>query len=143
MAEGTVSWFNSEEGRGAIRPDGGCADLRVDYWEIQMSGYKTLEAGQRVAFATVSDVDTPRAVRVTPLTPDGGGFVRSSPASTPTSRQELPLSPWFYLVFALLLVLAVVFTAVVLLAGWSLPGWVWLGLGLLLVAAFLLARFHT
>ena len=65
------------------------------------------------------------------------------PASQGAGRQEFPLPPWFYIGFALLLLIGLVITAIVLLAGWSLPGWAWFGLGALLVAAFLLAKFHA
>ena len=47
---GTVKWFNSEKGFGFIaQPDGG-ADVFVHHSAIQMSGYRSLEEGQRVEF---------------------------------------------------------------------------------------------
>ena len=49
MATGTVKFFNSEKGYGFIsRPDGD--DVFVHYSNIQGSGYRSLEEGQRVEF---------------------------------------------------------------------------------------------
>lgn len=46
---GTVKWFNAEKGYGFIsREDGD--DIFVHYSEIQGSGYKSLEEGQKVEF---------------------------------------------------------------------------------------------
>lgn len=50
MAQGTVTWFNGEEGFGFISPDDGSAQLFVQFSEIQVSGYKSLEENQRVEF---------------------------------------------------------------------------------------------
>ena len=50
MANGTVKWFNAEKGYGFITVDGGGQDVFVHYSAIEMSGYKVLEEGQRVAF---------------------------------------------------------------------------------------------
>jgi cold shock protein len=46
---GTVKWFNSEKGYGFISREEG-PDVFVHYSAIQMSGYRTLEEGQRVEF---------------------------------------------------------------------------------------------
>ena len=49
MATGTVKFFNSEKGFGFIsREQGG--DLFVHYSNIQGSGYRSLDEGQRVEF---------------------------------------------------------------------------------------------
>ena len=50
MAQGTVKWFNGEKGFGFIEQDGGGADVFVHYSEIQGSGFKSLDEGQRVEF---------------------------------------------------------------------------------------------
>ncbi len=50
MAIGTVKWFNNAKGYGFILPEGGGDDLFAHYSAIQMDGYKTLKAGQPVAF---------------------------------------------------------------------------------------------
>ena len=50
MAEGVVKWFSSEKGYGFITPDDGGKDLFVHFSEIQGSGYRNLEEGQRVSY---------------------------------------------------------------------------------------------
>lgn len=50
MANGTVKWFNNAKGYGFILPDAGGEDLFVHYSSIQMDGYRSLGAGQAVAF---------------------------------------------------------------------------------------------
>lgn len=52
MAErttGTVKWFNGSKGYGFITPEEG-PDVFVHYSEIQGSGFRTLEEGDRVEF---------------------------------------------------------------------------------------------
>jgi len=53
MPTGTVKWFNNAKGYGFILPDQGGEDLFVHYTSIVMEGYKTLKAGQMVAFDIV------------------------------------------------------------------------------------------
>ena len=50
MGTGVVKWFNGEKGFGFITPDDGASDLFVHHSEIQMSGYRTIDEGQRVQF---------------------------------------------------------------------------------------------
>jgi cold shock protein len=47
---GVVKWFNPEKGYGFIAVEGRDDDVFVHYSAIQMSGYRTLEEGQRVEF---------------------------------------------------------------------------------------------
>ncbi len=49
MATGTVKFFNAEKGYGFISPEQG-DDVFVHYSNIQGSGYRSLEDGQRVEF---------------------------------------------------------------------------------------------
>jgi CspA family cold shock protein len=49
LATGTVKFFNSEKGYGFISRDEG-DDVFVHYSNIQGSGYKSLDEGQRVQF---------------------------------------------------------------------------------------------
>jgi CspA family cold shock protein len=49
MAVGTVKFFNAEKGYGFISREQG-EDVFVHYSNIQGSGYRSLEAGQRVEF---------------------------------------------------------------------------------------------
>jgi CspA family cold shock protein len=50
MAQGSVKWFNGEKGFGFIAQDGGGPDVFVHYSEIQGTGFKSLDEGQRVEF---------------------------------------------------------------------------------------------
>jgi CspA family cold shock protein len=47
--QGTVKWFNSDKGYGFITQEDG-PDLFVHYSEIQGSGYRSLNDGDRVEF---------------------------------------------------------------------------------------------
>jgi CspA family cold shock protein len=50
VTTGTVKFFNSEKGYGFISLEGGGKDVFVHYSNIQGTGYRTLEEGQRVEF---------------------------------------------------------------------------------------------
>jgi cold shock protein len=50
VATGTVKWFSSEKGYGFITQDDGGSDVFVHHSEIEGTGYKNLEEGQRVEF---------------------------------------------------------------------------------------------
>ena len=50
MPIGKVKWFNNAKGFGFIVADGVNEDLFAHYSAIDMNGYKTLKAGQAVAF---------------------------------------------------------------------------------------------
>lgn len=67
MPEGVVKWFSAEKGFGFITPDGGGKDLFVHFSEIQGSGYRTLEEGQRVTFEAKEGQKGPQAAGVTPI----------------------------------------------------------------------------
>ncbi len=49
MSEGTIKWFNSKKGFGFIEQESG-DDVFVHFSAIEMSGFKTLAEGERVAF---------------------------------------------------------------------------------------------
>ncbi|MEQ9335715.1 MAG: cold-shock protein [Miltoncostaeaceae bacterium] len=66
MAEGVVKWFSAEKGYGFITPDDGGKDLFVHFSEIQTSGYRSLEEGQRVNFESQEGPTGPLASNVTP-----------------------------------------------------------------------------
>jgi cold shock protein len=67
MTEGTVKWFNADKGFGFITPEDGGEDLFVHFSAIQVSGYKTLEDGQRVRFEVTQGQKGPQASNVQPL----------------------------------------------------------------------------
>jgi cold shock protein len=67
MAQGTVKWFNGEKGFGFIAQDGGGADVFVHYSEIQGSGFRNLDEGQRVEFEIGQGAKGPQATGVRPI----------------------------------------------------------------------------
>lgn len=64
MAEGVVKWFSPDKGYGFITPDDGGRDLFVHHSQIQMTGYRNLEQGQRVTFESEDGERGPQAVAV-------------------------------------------------------------------------------
>lgn len=67
MSEGVVKWFSADKGYGFVTPEDGGKDLFVHHSEIQGSGFKSLDEGQRVSFESEQGAKGPQAVRVTPL----------------------------------------------------------------------------
>jgi CspA family cold shock protein len=67
MAQGTVKWFNAEKGFGFISQDGGGADVFVHHSAIDISGYRTLDEGQRVEFNVTQGQKGPQAEQVRPV----------------------------------------------------------------------------
>jgi CspA family cold shock protein len=63
MTQGTVKWFNSEKGYGFISQTSG-GDLFVHYSEIDGTGYRSLEEGQRVEFEVAPGQKGPQATAV-------------------------------------------------------------------------------
>jgi CspA family cold shock protein len=64
MAQGTVKWFNGDKGYGFITPDEGGKDLFVHFRNIEGTGFKQLEEGQRVEFETTQGQKGPQAEQV-------------------------------------------------------------------------------
>jgi CspA family cold shock protein len=64
VATGVVKWFNGDKGFGFIAPDDGDKDLFVHQSEIQASGFRTLDEGQRVQFEVQQGQKGPQAVQV-------------------------------------------------------------------------------
>ena len=67
MAQGTVKWFNAEQGFGFIAPDDGSADVFVHHTAIQADGYRTLQENQRVEFTAGQGQKGPQAEEVRAL----------------------------------------------------------------------------
>jgi CspA family cold shock protein len=61
---GKVKWFNNAKGYGFINEDGKTEDLFAHYSAIQMEGYKTLKAGQAVAFEIIQGPKGLHAVNI-------------------------------------------------------------------------------
>ena len=57
---GTVKWFNAEKGFGFITPESG-PDVFVHFRQIESTGYKSLDEGQRVSFDEEPSQKGPRA----------------------------------------------------------------------------------
>lgn len=62
MQIGTVKWFNNAKGFGFILQEDDGADVFAHYSSVDMSGYKTLKAGQAVSYQTV---DGPKGLHAT------------------------------------------------------------------------------
>ena len=50
MAQGTVKWFNTQNGYGFINPDEGDNDVFVHITAVQNSGLNGLNEGQKVTY---------------------------------------------------------------------------------------------
>ena len=66
MSNGTVKWFNAEEGYGFISQESG-DDVFVHFSAIQGKGFKTLEEGQSVSFEIEEGPRGKQASNVTKL----------------------------------------------------------------------------
>jgi len=67
MHQGKVKWFNNAKGYGFIVEDGETEDLFAHFSSIQMEGYKTLKAGQAVAFEKQASGKGTHAVSISAL----------------------------------------------------------------------------
>ncbi len=67
MNTGTVKWFNDQKGYGFIKPDGEGDDLFVHHRQIQATGFRSLEEGQRVEFDATRGQKGMEASAVRPL----------------------------------------------------------------------------
>jgi CspA family cold shock protein len=68
MFSGKVKWFNNAKGYGFINEDGKTEDLFAHYSAIKMDGYKTLKAGQPVAFEIIQGPKGLHAVNISNVT---------------------------------------------------------------------------
>jgi CspA family cold shock protein len=55
MATGTVKWFNPTKGYGFIQPQGGGQDVFVHISAVERAGLSTLNEGQKVEYAIISN----------------------------------------------------------------------------------------
>lgn len=68
MATGTVKWFNNQKGFGFICAEGDGEDIFAHYSSIDISGYKTLKAGQKVSFELNQGPRGKHAMSIKPIT---------------------------------------------------------------------------
>ena len=66
MATGTVKWFNSTKRFGFITPDQGGGDMFVHMTEVEKSGMRTLNEGQRISYEVATDKGRTSAVNLKP-----------------------------------------------------------------------------
>ena len=66
VSTGTVKWFNGSKGFGFITPDDAGEDLFVHHSEVKMSGYASLDEGQKVEFEIGQGKKGPCATNVIP-----------------------------------------------------------------------------
>ncbi len=66
MSSGTVKWFNADKGYGFIAPDDGGKDLFVHHSDVKVSGYATLNEGQKVDYEVGEGQKGPCAKNVEP-----------------------------------------------------------------------------
>jgi len=64
VGTGVVKWFNSDKGYGFIAPDDGTTDLFVHFSDVEATGYRSLEEGQRVDFEVKQGKKGPQAAQV-------------------------------------------------------------------------------
>ena len=67
MATGTVKWFSGDKGYGFIVPDDGGKDLFVHHSNIEGSGFRTLQEGQKVEYEPAEGRKGPEATNVRPV----------------------------------------------------------------------------
>lgn len=60
---GTVKWFNSDKGYGFITGEDG-KDVFAHYSQVNGSGFKTLDEGQKVTFDVVQGQKGPQAENI-------------------------------------------------------------------------------
>lgn len=64
MEVGVVKWFNNAKGFGFINTEGNEADIFAHFSAIEMEGYRSLKAGQRVSFELVDGEKGAQAVNI-------------------------------------------------------------------------------
>lgn len=66
MPTGVVKWFSDQKGYGFIVPDEGGDDVFGHHTEIQGTGRRALQEGQRVEFEVTQGQKGPQATNVRP-----------------------------------------------------------------------------
>ena len=50
MARGTVKWFSEEKGYGFIEPEGSAGEIFVHYTDVEGTGFRSLNEGEKVSY---------------------------------------------------------------------------------------------
>ena len=69
MPTGSIKWFDDTRGVGFITCDDGSSDVFLHFPNIMVTGHKTVDAGQRVAFQIFQGPKGPQAELVRILEP--------------------------------------------------------------------------
>jgi len=85
MKTGVVKWFNNAKGYGFILCDDSGKDVFAHYSSIEMDGYRTLKAGQCVAF---DSIDGPKGLHAMSIKVLEEVTLTNVEASDETSTQE-------------------------------------------------------
>ena len=64
---GKVKWFNDKKGFGFISAEGVDTDIFAHYSAIEMDGYRSLKAGQRVQFEVIHGDKGSHATKIIPI----------------------------------------------------------------------------
>ncbi|CDG00316.1 Putative CspC protein [Avibacterium paragallinarum JF4211] len=67
MEIGVVKWFNNAKGFGFISAEGCESDIFAHYSVIEMEGYRSLKAGQKVNFEVVHGEKGSHATKIVPI----------------------------------------------------------------------------
>ena len=67
MEIGVVKWFNNAKGFGFISAEGVDTDIFAHYSAIEMDGYRSLKAGQRVQFEVIPGDKGSHATKIIPI----------------------------------------------------------------------------
>jgi CspA family cold shock protein len=67
MNQGTLKWFNPDEGYGYIMPDEGDEEIFFSYSATLGGGFRNLESGERVTYKVVEGWNGPQAENVSKL----------------------------------------------------------------------------
>ena len=67
MEIGIVKWFNNSKGFGFISVEGVDTDIFAHYSVIEMDGYRSLNAGQKVRFEAIHGEKGSHATKIIPV----------------------------------------------------------------------------
>ena len=67
MEVGVVKWFNNAKGFGFISVEGSNTDIFAHYSVIEMEGYRSLKAGQKVQLEVIHGDKGSHATKIIPV----------------------------------------------------------------------------